>query len=102
MANPTVGLVGLGQMGAPIAGHILKGGYQLLAYDLEDKRRSAAEKLGAQACPTLADVGRNSDLVIVMVGYDNEVWEVCCGDGALVDAMRPGSTIVIMSTITVQ
>jgi len=36
-----------------------------------------------------------------MVGYDNEVWEVCCGKNGLVGSMKPGSTIAILSTITV-
>ncbi len=101
MAKTKVGLIGLGQMGGPIAGHILKAKHALTVYDLDKVCCKKAAKLGAIVAPDIAVLGKQSDLALVMVGYDNEVWEVCCGKGGLVGSMKRGSTIAILSTITV-
>ena len=94
-----VGLIGLGKMGLPIAGHILKAGHELFVHDIDITRCGEAAKSGAHVCSDVADVGRQSTLVIVVVGYDNEVWEVCVGKSGLIDTMTQGSAIAICSTI---
>jgi len=101
VARAKIGLIGLGQMGGPIAGHIVKGQFPLFACDLDEARRQKAARAGAKICANVGEVGRQVDIAIVIVGYDNEVWDVCAGKDGLIDNMRKGSTIAILSTITV-
>ena len=50
MVQLNVGLIGLGKMGAPIAGHILKAGYTLYVHDLDLSKVKALSEQGAHAC----------------------------------------------------
>ena len=94
MAQLNVGLIGLGKMGAPIAGHILKGGYTLYVHDLDRSKVKALAEQGAHASSTTAALAKQCDIVIVMVGYDHELREVCGGENGLFANMakrnRPG------------
>jgi 2-hydroxy-3-oxopropionate reductase len=96
-----VGFIGLGLMGKPMAGHILRGGYLLTVHN---RSRAAVDELvaqGAQAATTPREVAANSDVVITMLPDSPDVESVVNGpDGILAGA--PSSLIhVDMSTIAV-
>lgn len=102
MAKMTVGMIGLGKMGGPIAGHIAKARFPVIGFDIDPGCCKRASRRGVKISQNVADVGRAADLAIVIVGYDNEVWEVCAERNGLIDVMRRGSTISICSTIAVK
>jgi 3-hydroxyisobutyrate dehydrogenase-like beta-hydroxyacid dehydrogenase len=62
----TVGFVGLGQMGAPMAENILRKGHRLVAYDIEAPKVEHAVSLGAQAASSPADTARRPSTLISM------------------------------------
>ncbi|MBS0542300.1 MAG: NAD(P)-binding domain-containing protein, partial [Proteobacteria bacterium] len=64
MAN--IGFIGLGIMGAPMAGHLLKGGHTVYTYTHGDTSRTLLEA-GAKPCASGAEVARNADIIITMV-----------------------------------
>jgi 3-hydroxyisobutyrate dehydrogenase len=93
-----VGIVGAGRMGLAMLRHLVKKGYKVTVCDISDKQREAARALGAAVVITPADVGKTSDIVILGVGYDDEVEDVVFGENGLAEAMAPGSIIAVSST----
>lgn len=91
-----VGVVGLGAMGLPVVGHLLRGGYEVLAWDVDRDRVSEALAAGAGTRPTLGEVAGDTDGTIVAVGTEAQV-EAVCRD--IIGGAREGHTIVVCSTI---
>jgi 3-hydroxyisobutyrate dehydrogenase len=93
-----VGIVGAGRMGFAMLKHLIKKGYAVTVCDIGDKQREAARAAGASVVATPAEVGKASDIVILGVGYDDEVNDVVFGKHGLLEAMAPGSIIAVSST----
>jgi 3-hydroxyisobutyrate dehydrogenase len=93
-----VGIVGAGRMGLAMLRHLVKKGYAVTVCDISDKQRDAARALGAAVVTTPADVAKVSDIVILGVGYDDEVEDVVFGQNGLADTLAPGSIIAVSST----
>src|SRR5260221_10372913 len=94
-----VGMLGLGKMGAPMARHLLAKGYNVAGYDPVDDARKQARSLGVSVLDSPRDVALASDVVIVVVGFDNQVETVVFGSGGIMEAARPGLIVVIGSTL---
>ncbi|WP_026414677.1 NAD(P)-dependent oxidoreductase [Actinomadura oligospora] len=90
----TVGFVGLGQMGAPMAKHLVKRG--LIVYDTRPEALAPLVAEGARAAADITELAAESDLVSVMVRDDAQVNEVAA---EALPAMRPGGVLAIHSTI---
>jgi 3-hydroxyisobutyrate dehydrogenase len=96
--RPSIGWIGTGVMGAPMAGHLLQAGYPLTVFN---RTRGRAEELlsaGAAWADGPAEVAATSDSVFTMLGYPADVRETLLGDGGVLDAARPGSLIIDMTT----
>jgi len=93
-----VGIVGAGRMGLAMLKHLVKHGYAVTVCDISDKQRDAARAAGAAIAKTPAEVGKTSDLVILGVGYDDEVNDVVFGKDGLLETLAPGSIIAVSST----
>lgn len=94
-----VGVIGVGRMGLPIMGHLVRHGHQVRVFDLDRGRKEAVEESGALWCDDLAGVADASEFVLICVGYDRDVSEVVTGEGGLLERGRPGSVIAILSTV---
>lgn len=90
----TVGFVGLGQMGAPMAKHLVNQG--LVVYDTRPEAVAPLAAEGARTARNIAELAAASDLVSIMVRDDAQVNEVAA---QALPAMRPGSVLAIHSTI---
>jgi len=93
-----VGIVGAGRMGLSMLKHLVKKGYAVTVCDIGEKQREAARAVGASIAATPAEVGKASDIVILGVGYDDEVNDVVFGNNGLLETMAPGSIIAVSST----
>jgi 3-hydroxyisobutyrate dehydrogenase-like beta-hydroxyacid dehydrogenase len=93
-----VGIVGAGRMGLSMLKHLVKKSYTVTVCDISDKQREAARAAGAAVVTTPAEVGKSSDIVILGVGYDDEVNDVVFGQHGLLDSMAQGSIIAVSST----
>jgi 3-hydroxyisobutyrate dehydrogenase len=93
-----VGIVGAGRMGLSMLKHLVKHGYAVTVCDISDKQREAARAAGAMLAATPAAVGKASDIVILGVGYDDEVNDVVFGKNGLLETMASGSIIAVSST----
>ena len=96
-----VGIIGLGKMGHPMARHLAAKGHAVFACDLDETRRAAAREVGATICASPAEVARASDIVIVVVGFDNEVMDVVTGENGLLAGARDGLVIAVASTVSI-
>jgi 3-hydroxyisobutyrate dehydrogenase len=85
-------------MGAPMAGHLLEAGHQLQVFNRTRARAEGLLEKGANWCDSPADVGAQAEVVFLMLGYPDDVRETVLGDGALLEAMRPGSLLIDMTT----
>lgn len=95
----SVGIVGLGKMGRPMARHLLDAGIAVHGVDIDDNSRSAAAALGVEIHPTVSEMASVTDGTLVVVGFDREVTDSCLGpSGALVGA-QPGHAIFVCSTV---
>jgi 3-hydroxyisobutyrate dehydrogenase-like beta-hydroxyacid dehydrogenase len=94
-----VGVIGLGKMGMPMTRHLLAQGHEVTAFDLQPDAIARAVKLGAKPGQSPRTVAAASELVIVVVGFDNEVMDVVFGpDGVLAGAQRH-AVIAVASTV---
>ena len=97
--DSSVGFVGLGDMGAPMAANILKAGHPLVAYDIQPAKNERIAALGAQVASGPADVARRAQTVISMVDTTAQAEEVIVGPGGFIEAAQPGDLVISMSTI---
>ncbi len=93
-----VGIVGVGRMGFAMLKHLVKKGYAVTVCDISDKQREAARAAGAAVAATPAELGKACDIVILGVGYDDEVEDVVFGKNGLAEGMARGSIIAVSST----
>lgn len=95
----SVGIVGLGKMGAPMAKHLLARGFKVTGCDpLADARRNASS-LGVAVLDSAADVAGASELVIVVVGFDQEVEAAVFGKRGIAESARRGLVVALGSTV---
>src|SRR5438552_1188662 len=95
----TVGILGLGKMGCPIAAHLVAKGFKVVGYDPLEEALNQAVALGARAAASAREAARASDLVIVVVGFDSEVEEVLFGREGVLEGARPGLIVALGSTV---
>jgi 2-hydroxy-3-oxopropionate reductase len=97
MAN--VGFIGLGIMGAPMAGHLAKGGHKLFLHSRSGVPPALTEA-GGVACANARDVAQKSDIVITMVPDTPHVQDVLFGDNGVAQGLAKGRIVVDMSSIS--
>ncbi|MFW5845225.1 MAG: NAD(P)-dependent oxidoreductase [Planctomycetota bacterium] len=94
-----IGFIGLGVMGAPMAGHLLTAGHRL---HISTRTRNAATddlvQRGAQWLTSPAAVAQASEVVFTIVGMPHDVEAVYFSDNGLLRGMQPGSVLVDMTT----
>jgi L-threonate 2-dehydrogenase len=94
-----VGVLGLGQMGGPMAANLVKRGFKVAAYDPKRDALTAAADRGATACATAAEVGRQAEVSLVIPFDYDEVKQAVLGDDGLVEGLVDPALVVVMSTI---
>jgi 2-hydroxy-3-oxopropionate reductase len=94
----TIGFIGLGIMGRPMAKNLIKGGYKLVVYDkFADTGDTAA--LGAEQASSNKEVASKSDLVITMLPNSPHVKEAILGKDGVIEGIKTGAIVVDMSSI---
>src|SRR5262249_9268383 len=90
MPASTVGFIGLGNLGGPMAYMLRRAGWPVYLWARRPESLEPFAGTGAVPVPTLEELAREVDLIAVMVGGDADVEEVVIGRGVL-GAMRPGT-----------
>jgi 2-hydroxy-3-oxopropionate reductase len=94
-----IGFIGLGIMGTPMAGHLLRGGHELYAHDRRPLPKELAEA-GARACSSSKEVAQKAEVVITMVPDTPDVATVLFDPGGVAEGLSPGKIVVDMSSIS--
>jgi 4-hydroxybutyrate dehydrogenase/sulfolactaldehyde 3-reductase len=95
----TIGFIGLGRMGRPMAGNMQQKGYSLLAYDIVDEPVKALVALGASAAASIAELAAQCQTIITVLPSHAEVETVILGEGGVLANASPGTLVMDMSTV---
>jgi 3-hydroxyisobutyrate dehydrogenase-like beta-hydroxyacid dehydrogenase len=93
-----VGFIGLGRMGKGMARRILDNGHDLAVFDVMPDATAAFSTAGARVASSIADVCKNSDVVITMLVEDATVLEVALTSGGLRDSLSKSAIHLAMGT----
>ncbi|MPZ13678.1 MAG: NAD-binding protein [Chloroflexi bacterium] len=93
------GYIGLGNMGKPIATNALRGGFDLMVYDVREEPMRELEALGAKTAGAPREIARHAEIVEISVVDDAQVEEVVLAPDGLLTDTQPGMIIAIHSTI---
>lgn len=99
MNGKHVGLIGLGEMGMGMARNLLAAGFPLTGLDLREERRAMLERAGGGVADSPADLGRASDVVVLMPFDADQLLEVLQGADGLLAGMQPGGTVIVCATV---
>ncbi len=94
----TAGFIGLGNMGAGMAGNIQKAGYPMVVFDIREAAVRPFLEEGARLANSPADVARQADVVLTSLPGPAEVEEVSLGAEGVLEGIRPGGVLVELST----
>jgi 3-hydroxyisobutyrate dehydrogenase len=97
-ANSIIGFIGTGVMGKSMAAHLMKKGYSLL---VNNRTKSSADALiqnGAVWKDNVADIAKEADIIITMVGYPKDVEEIYLGEKGILSNAKSGAYVIDMTT----
>jgi 3-hydroxyisobutyrate dehydrogenase-like beta-hydroxyacid dehydrogenase len=94
----TVGYIGLGNMGGPVAAHIQRAGFPVVVYDLRDEATRSFRERGARVVISSRELAQVSDVVITALPMPEDVEQVARGANGILEGIRPGSVYVDIST----
>lgn len=95
-----IGFIGLGLMGAPMAGRLLDAGLPLTVYNRTREKAEGLVQRGARLADSPAEVAEQSDLVFSMVIDGTALHAIALGERGVVAGARPGLLFVDMSTVS--
>lgn len=99
MTIKTIGIIGLGQMGSPIATFILKAGYDVTGFDVVPERMAALVPLGLKPARSPREAATGADLVVLSLRSWADVTSVVEGEGGILEAIHEGQIIADCSTV---
>ena len=97
----TIGFIGLGNMGGPMARNLVKAGHQLKAFDPSEKAVAGLVEAGAMRAATARDAARGVEFVVTMLPAGDHVRSVYLGEDGLITAADKGTLFIDSSTIDV-
>ena len=95
----TVGVIGLGNMGMGLAKNLIKAGFPTKGYDVFAPKCEDLKNRGGIPCSSPAEVGKDADVVFVMVMNGAQALDVAFGKNGLAETMKPGSVFFLTATI---
>jgi len=96
----SVGFIGLGNIGKPMAMHWAHGSEPLLVFDVAPQATADLVAAGAKAASSVAELARESRIIGICVRDDKEVQQVLSGPGGILENARPDTIVAVHSTVT--
>lgn len=98
-----IGFVGLGVMGFPMAGHLVKAGHEVTVFNRNPARAKAwTEAFTGKSVATPREVGAACDVVMLCVGNDNDVRSVMTGADGVLAGLAAGGIVVDHTTTSAE
>ena len=95
-----LGFIGLGIMGKPMASHLVTAGHIVHVCDLAEESVKHLCSLGGKVCSCSREIAQRSDIIFIMVPDTPDVEAVLFGANGVAEGLKPGSTVVDMSSIS--
>ena len=96
----SVGFIGLGIMGQPMAQNVAKGDFQLTVFNRSSEKATLLAEAGASVAPIPKAVAEASDVIILMLAGPDAIDAILQGSEGLMAGMKAGQTLVNMSTVS--
>jgi len=100
MSNPTIGFIGLGVMGKPMARNLMKAGYSLVVYNRSQAAVEELSREGAEPAAGVRKIAEQAEVIITMLPDSPDVERVYNGEAGLFAGSKPGALLIDMSTIS--
>ena len=98
-----IGFVGLGVMGAPMAGHLSSNNFDVSVFNRTNKKSVIwKSRHEGRVCDSLYDLASSSECIVLCVGNDEDVKDIINGKSGIIDALNPGSIIVDHTTTSAE
>jgi len=95
----SIGFIGLGIMGQPMALNLVKAGHVVTVFNRTAEKAAPLKEAGAKVAATPAEAAANSDFVISIVSDTAAMEEVVMGKGGILETIRSGAIVIDSSTI---
>lgn len=95
-----IGFIGLGVMGKPMSLNLIRAGYSLMVYDINQNSVKELVEAGAGQGNSPDQIGENCEVIITMLPNSPQVEEVITGKNGVLQGAKPGSVIIDMSSIS--
>ncbi len=93
--------IGLGTMGYPMAGHLLRAGFSVTVWNRStQKSRQWQQEYGGEVATSPAHAAENADIILTCVGRDEDLHEVLLGDYGIIKGIKNGSLVIDHSTVS--
>jgi 3-hydroxyisobutyrate dehydrogenase len=96
----TLGWIGLGHMGTPMATNLVAAGYKVNAYNRTLEKTDVLAQAGATILNSPKEIVEQSDVIFIMLTDGNAIRSVLTRKDGVLDAIQPGKVVVDMSTIS--
>lgn len=96
--QPSIGFLGLGNMGAPMCRRLLAAGYAVTAFDLNESALASAVAAGAARASSAANCAAHVDLFLTSLPRPDHVEAVMAGPDGALNAMQPGAVWIDLTT----
>ncbi|MCZ4244730.1 NAD(P)-dependent oxidoreductase [Pedobacter punctiformis] len=100
MNNTKIGWIGLGNMGIPMAGQLIKAAYPVTVYNRNKEKETSLKNIGADIASSPAELIEKTDVVFIMVSDDKAIDEIFRGERGLLKAQASKKIIINMSTVS--
>jgi len=97
----TIGFIGLGNMGGPMAANLVKAGHKVQGFDLSEDAKGKLAGAGGTACGSAVEAIAGAEVVVTMLPAGRHVEGVYLGEDGLIAAAKTGTLFIDSSTIDV-
>lgn len=94
----SLGFIGLGLMGTPIATHLIRAGHPLSVYDVRDEAVEPVVEIGARRADSPRAVAEASEVVLTSLPGPREVERVALGPDGIISGLRPDGVYIDLTT----
>ncbi|MFE6689264.1 2-hydroxy-3-oxopropionate reductase [Streptomyces sp. NPDC057743] len=101
-SRPAIAWIGLGIMGSPMAENLIKAGYAVTGYTLEQDKLDRLAAAGGTAAASIAEAVAEADVIITMVPASPQVEAIAYGPDGILAHAKTGALLIDMSSITPQ
>jgi len=98
--KPTIGFIGLGLMGGPMASNLVKAGFPVTLWNRTASKAESLVKLGAKLASNPREVASQADVLITIVSDPAALEEVLWGANGAIEGLRRGSLYIDSSTVS--